>query len=346
MTDEGANAQGLPIADLQKRLKEHEDAIQHILKNEDPNGPNAQQHYSELVRRSIQSLHYIDALLVKLPFDNELYEKAVGHANGLAFMERALVYLQKWLAHIPENERARRAAILQQLGAVYASLASQYEEIGMQERGDQFFSLAEESIEQALQIDNTVLGHILLAELNMMQDKVEQAESELKQAQDLHPEREEEAQIEHDLAQIALERDQLDEAQRHFERVADLNAHYTNLWFNLGHVHRLQNNYAEATLFYQRAIEEDPRNIAAFSELGAIYLSQNNMKEAHEILERGLRINPQSANLRAMLAGVFLEEGKRRQAEAMLQEAEAINPDLEIVRAVRSALKSSKTGRR
>ena len=254
--------------------------------------------------------------------------------------ERALVYLEKWAEHFPHH--ASYASILQQLGAVAAVLAQQYDEIEMQERAERFYDLSETTLQKALQVGNQTLTRILLAEVKASQNAYEEAQSLLQEALASDPTREEEAQIENDLASMALERDLYDEALRHFLRVAEISPNFQHIWFSIGHAYRLLKNTIEAEVYYKRAIEEEPQNIAAFSELGALYLSKNETNKAYKVVEQGTILHPQSAHLRGLLAGIILDQGDLRRARAVLEEAERINPDVEIVQAVRQSLDSIK----
>src|SRR3989440_192079 len=340
VTDDGANAQGLPLADVQQRLQEHAGAIQDILKNQTPTGPDAPRYYEEIIWRTTKALYYLDALLVKNPLDFELYADAVGRATSIGMNERAFIYLERWAEHFPHH--ASYASILQQLGAVAAVLAQQYDEIEMQERAERFYDLSETTLQKALQVGNQTLTRILLAEVKASQNAYEEAQSLLQEALASDPTREEEAQIENDLASMALERDLYDEALRHFLRVAEISPNFQHIWFSIGHAYRLLKNTIEAEVYYKRAIEEEPQNIAAYSELGALYLSKNETNKAYKVVEQGTLLHPQSAHLRGLLAGIILDQGDLRRARAVLEEAERINPDAEIVQAVRQSLDSIK----
>jgi tetratricopeptide (TPR) repeat protein len=248
--------------------------------------------------------------------------------------ERALVYLNRAV----ERFTSGRAGLLLQLGATQAALANLYFQRGMEERSDRFMNLAEASLREALAIEDSVLGHILLAEVLVGKDEDEAAEAELQQAKALNPTASEEVQIEADLGDIAMEREHYEEALRHFLRVAQLEPNHPGIWFRIGYAYRLLENYVDAESSFQRALEMDPQDILAYSELASVYMNTNRLSKAQETLEQGLRVNPDSAQLRALLASILIEKGNRRRAEELLKEAERINPDLELVRLVRQSL--------
>ena len=340
MTDEGASAQGLPIADLQKRLQEHNDAVQQIVETKKPTDPDSQKSYEEVIWRSVESMHYLDALLVKLPLDFDVYANATGRATSVGNSERAMVYLEQWAKRFPQDYR--HPAILQQLGAVESALASQYDEIGLRERSDRSFSLAETSLREALEKDRTPLAYVLLAEVKGMQGDLDEAQSLFETALADNPPRELETEIENDLGNLAIDRQRYEEALRHFMRVIELNPRHEHSWFNVARTYRMLKNDAEAEVYYQRAIEEEPQNPAAFSELGSIYVGMKEPQKAYAVVEHGVRLHPRSAHMRALLAGILLDMGDLRRGQAVLEEAEHLDPQGEMVQAVRQILESMK----
>jgi tetratricopeptide (TPR) repeat protein len=336
MKDEGANAQSLPITELQQRLQTIDDRIREIVEIHQPTEPGVQQYYEEIIWRTIQALHYDDALLVKLSLDRTIYDDAYSRARGLQLSERAIVYLEGILQHFPKDLDIGN--ILRHLGVSQADLSEQYKKDGMNALSEHFFELALESLRKSIKVDNAALAHIILAELFMTNNREEEAVAELQLAKTLTSDRDEEAQIEADLASIAMERQNYDEAIAHFKQVADINPNYNGVWINLGLAYRKQEKYDEAIPYYQRALETHPNEIAIYAELGTLYMTMMQLDKAIEIVEQGLRYRPDSANLHALLAAIYSENGDRRRAQSELAEAERIDPDLEVVKAVREML--------
>lgn len=333
MTDEGAKAQSLPIAELQERIKTNDERLREIVETHSTAERDVAQHYDEIIWRTIHSLHYDDALLVKLPLDRKIYDDAVSRAQGLQLSDRAIVYLQAILQRFPKAHDIKD--VLRYLGICYADLSEQYKLYEMNDRSEHFFEKALESARESIAIDDEAAGHILLARLLMIKDQAEEAIAELQLAKPLASNRDEEAQIEADLGNIAMRQQKYDEAIAHFTRVSEINPNYKGIWLDIGLAYRRQENYDKAEVYYQRALEEQPEDIAAYAELGPLYLATNRIEKALEIVEQGLRYHPNSAHLHALLAAVYSEKGDRRKAQAALEEAERINPDLEIVQAAR-----------
>src|SRR5579875_42400 len=340
MTDEGARAQGLPIADLQQQVKDHEDRMQAILKEHAPTDPNAGQYYEEIVWRMVVTMHLDDALLVKLPFDRAIYEDALSRAMGIRMVERAIVYAGELVRRFATT--AMHGEDLRRLGALQVALADQFVQFGMDERADEFFAMAEKTMRDSLEVEDSSMGHMLLGELRMQQNEYEDAIAQFELARPLARNRDEEAQLEFDIASSLIELERYSEAVSHMQRVAEINPNYAGIWFNIGHVYRLQKNYAEAEACFKRAIEQQPDDIRPYSELGSIYLDTRRLSDAYQIVEQGIEANPASAHLKALLAGILDEMGQHRRARTTLEEAERINPDLPIVQAMRQMLDERK----
>lgn len=299
-----------------------------------PDEPDVQEYLEEIVWRTIQALHYDDALLVKLPLDRKIYDDAFGRARGLGLSERSIVYLEGIVQRFPRDYDIGN--ILRNLGAAQADLAEKYRDLKMTERSEHFFELAEANFRRSIAANNTALGHLLLAELLVATDREEEALADYASAKSLSTSRDEEALIEFDLATIAMMHERFDEALSHFMRVAEINPDYDGIWLNIGIAYRGLKNYTEAETYLKRALEAKPKDLAPYVELTNLYVVTGQTAKAYETVEQGLRLHPQSAQLRALLAAVYMDRNDRRRAQAALEEAERINSDLEIVRSIRN----------
>jgi len=349
MTDEGANAQGLSITELQNRIDELREEVKDIneeylpvLQDTDAEerDADAEDYMREVLWRVTQAMHYSDALIAKLPLDRSVYDEAFREAQGAKSLERATVYLERMAQRFPEF----RGGTLRELGSLLASLKDTYEEAGDKERSEMFFKLAEKATRDAIAVDNAPAGYALLAELLMEekgQTRIDEAEALLHQAETLGPNRLEETVIKSVLGNIALERKQFEEALRYYQQVADFSPNYPSIWYIIGHVQHQLKRDEEAEQSLKRAIEVD-NDFSAYSELAGVYMAQHDYAKAREIVEQGLRVYPKSAHLRALLAALTFDSGDRRRAQTLLQEAERINPNLEMVKAVRKILNEHK----
>jgi len=337
MTDEGAAAQGLAIPELQQRIKEHDELINALIQqNQQPDESVVQQQAEEIVWRMVQAMHYDDALIVKLPLDRAILGDAYNRAIGIGALERAIVYLERMATNFTEA----RSGVLRQLGITQESLSEYYAERGMTEREQQFAALAKASLRATLDLEDSIAGRVILAEVILKQNNtdLDEAETLLNEAKTMAETPSEQALIEADLGNLAMQRDQVEIALQHFQQAAEIDPNLAGIWFRIGLMQRTMQRFEDAKPAYERAIEQNPQDLLAYAELGSIYMSQKQFTKARELTEQGLRAMPKSVHLLAMLASVYLEMDDLRHARAVLAEAEQINPNYELVQAVRDEM--------
>ncbi len=334
--DEGAAIQGLPMDELQKRVKEHDEIIQKTMREHTPDEPDVQQYFDEIVWRTWQILSLDDALLVRNPLDRAVYEDGYGRAMSIRAVERAAVYAEELARRFSGDPD--HVLVQQRLGAVQIALAERFGSLGLNDLAEHFVNLGETTLRGTLN-ESDPMGYMLVAELLVSKGEYDEAEKLLLAAREFAQEREVKAQVEFDLASLAIERQHFAEAQSYLQRLAEIAPNYPALWAALGLVQRNQNNYLEAEISFKRAIEEEPTSVHAYAELSAIYLEQHEFDKARDLLAQGIRAIPSSAHLRALMAMVYVEKKDRRRAQEYLEEAERINPRLEIVQAIHEILK-------
>ena len=327
-SDEGANVQSLSITELQKRIKEYEDAIDAKVKQRDEDVNAVMQ---ELTWRVTQLLHYYDALIVKLPLDRQINEEAYARAVFAGNPERIVVYLERMVQRFPEN----KGELLRRLGATLVGLSYNYAHQDMAERENMFLTRAETTLKAAIEAEDNAMGHMLLGELYLSMERNDEAEAELLKADSMTKSPEEETAVEAGLGSLAMRRERIAEALPRYQRVAELDPNYAGIWFNVGFANRLLGNFAEAEQAYKRAIEIEPTDMRPYSELTAIYMNRPDTELARTIISQGVHTNPESAHLHALFASVLFERGETREGMSELQQAETLDPNLEIVHTVR-----------
>ncbi len=334
MVDEGSRAQSMTTDELQQRISEHDQRINEIIQ-QNPGESAKPELTEELVWRMVQTIHYDDALIAHLPLDRTFYGDAYTRAISLGAAERAIVYLER----LARNFVEQRGEILRQLAVTQISQADYFSERKLEERARHFDALAEANIRESLTLLDDIAGHAMLAELLMRDDDhLDEAEEQLYKAKEFTPSSSEEAMIENYLANIAVQRIDLEKALRHFQRVAEIDPNFENVWFNIGFMQRNLKRFQEAKTTYLQAIEREPQNMPPYSELCAIYMNEHDLEKAREIVERGLRNIPKSARLLALLSSIYMEEGDLRRSQAILAQAEEIDAKLEIVQSLREEL--------
>ena len=75
---------------------------------------------------------------------------------------------------------------------------------------------------------------------------LDEAEAHLKQAREMVTTKDEEATIESDFGNIAFERQQLHKALQHYQRAAELDPKFNNIWYKIGLVQRRLNQLDDA----------------------------------------------------------------------------------------------------
>ncbi|HCI82327.1 MAG TPA: hypothetical protein DHW02_21845, partial [Ktedonobacter sp.] len=331
IADEDVRLQGLPINELQRLIKEYEDAMDALIQRVQGGTQNDQTAFLEEASwRFTQMLHFYDALIAKLPLDRQIAEDAYGRSVLIGNPERSMVYLERLVQRFPDN----RADLQRRLSATTAALAYNFINNGMAERGEALLARAEAVLRESLTIQDAATGHMLLGELLLSQDRLDEAEQELLRASELNPTPDEQASIEAGLGNIEMHRERMDAAIPHYRRVTELKPDYAGVWFSLGFAHRLLGDLDAAELDYQHAIQQDPNDIRPYSELTAIYMNKEEVEQARATIAQGTHANPDSAHLHALYASVLDVVGDKRAARRELAEAEAIDPNLEIVRSV------------
>jgi tetratricopeptide (TPR) repeat protein len=335
MADEGATVQGLPITEIQKRIEEYEEIIQTKVQQRDT---DVEAFMEELPWRLTQLLHFYDALIARLPLDRKVCDDAYQRSIAMGNPERTMVYLERLAQRFPNQ----RGDVLRSLATTYIAYAYSDRTQDMSERREHFLALAENTLQEAMQVDGSIRNHILRAELLLSMQRNDEATNELLKARATTPAPGDEAAIEAGLGTIAMRSERISDAVSHFKRVAEISPDSPGIWFNLGFAHRLLGNFDEAEASYKRALQMEPDDIRAYSELIAIYMNRSEKLEARHIAEQGVQTNPESAYLRALLASVLFELGETRNAQRQLEEAETLDPELEIVQSVRQQMDAAK----
>jgi len=250
-------------------------------------------------------------------------------------LERSLLYLDPLAHRFPE----RRGENLRQLAAVQIQLTEKYFDEADDDRAEHLQELAEATIRESLEVDDTLLGHLLMGELLMdIDDRLDDAEEQLHQAGLLATTPSEEAHVERHLAEIAMKREEYEQALSHYQRVAELDPTSAEAWVGIAGAYSKLENVVEAEKNYRHAIELEPDNLDTWLDFSKMYLDNLETEKASEVLEEALRLNPDSAILHAYLGSTYLEQGDYNQAESYLDEAERLDPELEVLPLFRQVL--------
>jgi tetratricopeptide (TPR) repeat protein len=328
MTDEAAIALTLPIEELQGRIEEHDRFLDDVIGNRKLEGISAEeaQQKIEAVRwRILQTIFYTDILIIKLPLDRSLYVDMYTRLLITSQFEHTLFYLEA-LAHRFTEEHGYA---LRLLAETQVKLSNKFFDQGDDERGERFQELAEESLREALAIEDNFELHIVLAEILInRKERLDEAQDHLLRAKALVTDPADDAHIELHLGEVAFEQKQYEDALNHYQRVADFHSDSAESWADLALTYRMLKNIEEAEVNYRRAIELEPANEDYYFFLSEMYSENKQSAKAVEIIEEGLIHNPNSALLHMYLAMRYLEIGDYRQAELFIEKAERLDPDV------------------
>ena len=344
MVDEGTAAQRLSVEELQKNIEELDRYLlefrqKYNLEDVQRFSEAGTEHFAdEIYSRLFRAAGCTDALIKKMPLERELYEEASGRMIVFKQFERCLVYLEPLAWRFEEN----RALYLTRMAEVQLSLSEKYFDEGDDERAMRLQGRAEEALKESLLIEDKPEPHITLAELYIEDDRLDEAEEHLLQAKALTTEPSQVAHIELHLGEVAMEREQYEEALRHYQRVAELEPGLADSWVDLAKAYEELDDPEEAEANYRRAIELQPDNGDLYYDLSKMFTKFNQPEKAIEAIEEGLSANPDSAVLCIYLATMYLDSGDYRQAEVFLNRAARLDPDAPYVQMFRSVLNTAK----
>lgn len=134
--------------------------------------------------------------------------------------------------------------------------------------------------------------------------------------------------VEYDLAEIytikgqAYDRlDQFDEALVAHQKAVETNPNSHQAWNNLGITYFYLGDLNQAKASHRRALALQPDYAFAYASLGAVHVTANEPDQAIEVLERAVSLNGRIATAHANLALAYAMVGRFPEAEASLKQA-------------------------
>jgi len=342
IVDEGKNALSTPAVELRKRIEQHNREVEAITKKHNPQDPDALDYLGDVVWRLVEAVYYDDALIAQDPLDEQAYFDAVGRTKIFQDDERTIVYLEGIARYFPQHQ----AAALRQIGSLQMKLSEEDED---EVRGEHFLNLAEDNLRKSLAIEDNLDGHIILADVLHDiggDEKLVEADDELRKAQAMTKEKEDLEIIESSLGHNAMDRNEYEVSLSHYQRLVEMNPSYPGARYNIGRAYQLLENIGEAIDNFKQAIEIEPGNLNAYAELATLYVSKDQLSMAHKVIEEGIAANPDSPDLHLLLVSQYIESKDFVRAEEHMKEAERIDPHSDIVKTYRHMLTISKYQRR
>ena len=328
-----------PAEELRTIIHEHFKDMEEITRKHKPTDKNSHQYAEELLQHLMLAAFNSDALIQKLPDDPLAYEEIASFLFAFTLSERGLVYLEPLTRRFSENH----ATNLEQMADAQRDLSKKYFEIEEDERGERFLELAEQTLTELLAIEDTFAVRIALAEVLIERnERLDEAEEHLHRARTFTSDPADESHIELHLGEIAMEREQFEEALQHYQRVVELEPDNPAAWIDLAEAHKKLGNFEEAEANYRRAIAMEPANPDHYYSLSTMFIEQSQTDKAIETLEEGLSENPDSAMMNFSLAMLHIENNDYRQAEVFVKQAERLDPEFPGLKMINEIIKLGK----
>jgi tetratricopeptide (TPR) repeat protein len=128
----------------------------------------------------------------------------------------------------------------------------------------------------------------------------------------------------------------LSEIEKILKRAYDLNnkdyevtVALGNLQFDLGYLRNKNENFAQAREYYQKALENNPKDVNVRTDYGLTYFLQNPPDYEKAIVEfrKSLEENPKNERTLQFLTQALLQTGNTAEAEASHAKLKEINPN-------------------
>jgi len=130
-----------------------------------------------------------------------------------------------------------------------------------------------------------------------------------------------------DLGLVLLNREQVDEALKHFQKALEINPNYVEAHSNLGLALFQKGQVQEAVAQYQKALEINPNSFVGHANLGNAFFKKGQLDEAVAEYEKASEIDPNYFVVHYNLGLAFFRKGQLNEAIAQFQETLRSKPD-------------------
>ncbi|MEO7001766.1 MAG: tetratricopeptide repeat protein [Ktedonobacterales bacterium] len=348
--DEGAVSQGLPLEELQKRITEAHTSVEQIAEKapQDPRSKESLDAVRAVTAILTAAQHYGDALIARLPLDEETYQATLQDARALGAHERAVALLERMRGRFADETR-----IIFELGVEQYLTAEQYAQQGQNEAAAEWLGRSTATMTHVVEEDRTAQHLQGLGELLARQGHFTQAEARLHEAITLDSES---AQLYTDLAEalmgqasgenldtpaqptederLALARQALDALRE----ASKIDSNTPRLFTRMGAIYETLGQHDDAVLAFEEAIRHDPGDDAAFYTLGSLFLSHREPERARPLLETAVQIEPLSIQYHLSLAACYAALDRGREASRELDRIDQLQPGLPQVAELRTII--------
>lgn len=132
--------------------------------------------------------------------------------------------------------------------------------------------------------------------------------------------------VHYHLARVYLAKNDIAKAREMAKKELELNPNLDSAHFIMGEVFRVNKDYREAVLKYEKAISLDPRSVEALISMATIRIAQNYAKEAIELLLRAQREELNNPQVHKLLGDAYRAAGQRAMAKEKYEVYLQMNP--------------------
>ena len=148
--------------------------------------------------------------------------------------------------------------------------------------------------------------------------------------------------VHYEMARVYLAKNDIPKAREMALKELELNPNLDSAHFIMGEVHRLNKEYREAIVKYEKAISLDPKSVEALSAMAGIRISQNYANEAIELLSRALKEDVTNPMTHKLLGDAYRTAGQRALAREKYEDYLQINPTAPDKELIESLIKNLK----
>ena len=348
--DEGANSQALTIDELQQRVQEAHQRVERITAEAAPEpGTEAAAEALQTITGALtSSLHYSDALVLRLPLDESVYRGAINDARTLGNHERAAALIERMRGRFADEMRLHF-----EQGIEEYLVAEQYSRQGMAQAHASWLERAISTMSEVVAAEPTAEHQQGLAELLSRQGHFNQAETYLREAALKDPTR---ALIFSDLADTLMGRitgENLDdpvaltpeeqkriagEALAALGQAGKLDRRIPGLYTRMGAIYELLHQPDDALISLEESVRQDPADADAHFTLGAMLMDRKRYEDALSHFITAVQLAPLALQARLSLAACYGILGQRAEANRELDAIDRLQPGLPQVAELRSQL--------
>ena len=148
--------------------------------------------------------------------------------------------------------------------------------------------------------------------------------------------------VHYQLARVYLARNNTVKAREMATKELQLNPNLDSAHFIMGEVFRLEKDYREAILKYEKAISLNPRSIDALLAMANLKLQQNYANEAIDLLLRALKEDMTNPMIHKLLGDSYRAAGRRALAKEKYEDylkLSPVAPDKDLIESLIRSLK-------